>query len=125
MSKGLAGKTIAICGTRKTEEMRTLVEKQGGQAVIRSLQGTVFLAKEELKPGIETFVKQGADWVIFTTGIGTDTLIESADELHLGKHLCTFYQMRILLQEGIKPLQHSKNAEFSQTYLMKMERFVT
>lgn len=49
MSKGLAGKTIAICGTRKTEEMRTLVEKQGGQAVIRSLQGTVFLAKEELK----------------------------------------------------------------------------
>lgn len=42
MSKGLSGKTIAICGTRKTEEMRILVEKQGGQAVIRSLHNRIF-----------------------------------------------------------------------------------
>ncbi|KJF46844.1 MULTISPECIES: uroporphyrinogen-III synthase [Bacillus] len=102
MSKGLSGKTIAICGTRKTEEMRTLVEKQGGQAVIRSLQGTVFLAKEELKPGIETFVKQGADWVILTTGIGTDTLIESAEELQLGKEFMNILSNAHIASRGYK-----------------------
>ncbi|KIL14003.1 MULTISPECIES: uroporphyrinogen-III synthase [Bacillus] len=102
MSKGLAGKTIAICGTRKTEEMRTLVEKQGGQAVIRSLQGTVFLAKEELKPGIETFVKKGVDWVILTTGIGTDTLIESAEELHLGEEFMHILSNAQIASRGYK-----------------------
>ncbi|MCP1529914.1 uroporphyrinogen-III synthase [Bacillus pumilus] len=102
MSKGLAGKTIAICGTRKTEEMRTLVEKQGGQAVIRSLQGTVFLAKEELKPGIETFVKKGADWVILTTGVGTDTLIESAEELHLGEEFMHILSNAQIASRGYK-----------------------
>ncbi|MEI4790658.1 uroporphyrinogen-III synthase [Bacillus sp. FJAT-53060] len=102
MSKGLAGKTIAICGTRKTEEMRTLVEKQGGQAVIRSLQGTVFLAKEELQPGIETFVKQGADWVILTTGIGTDTLIESAEELNLGDAFMNILSNARIASRGYK-----------------------
>ncbi|MFS0654957.1 uroporphyrinogen-III synthase [Bacillus sp. 179-C3.3 HS] len=102
MRKGLEGKTIAICGTRKTEEMRTLVEKQGGQAVIRSLQGTVFLAKEELKPGIETFVKQGADWVILTTGIGTDTLIESAEELNVGASFMDILSKAQIASRGYK-----------------------
>ncbi|MDM5298340.1 uroporphyrinogen-III synthase [Bacillus pumilus] len=102
MRKGLAGKTIAICGTRKTEEMRTLVEKQGGKAVIRSLQGTVFLAKEELKPDIETFVKQGADWVILTTGIGTDTLIESAEELQLGEAFMELLSNAHIASRGYK-----------------------
>ncbi|MFJ5963178.1 uroporphyrinogen-III synthase [Bacillus sp. NPDC093026] len=102
MSKGLSGKTIAICGTRKTEEMRTLVEKQGGKAVIRSLQGTVFLAKEELKPGIESVIKQGADWVILTTGIGTDTLIESAEEFNLGEAFMDILSNARIASRGYK-----------------------
>ncbi|MGE6632289.1 uroporphyrinogen-III synthase [Bacillus sp. NPDC077027] len=96
MSKGLSGKTVAICGTRKIEEMSILIEKQGGQAITRPLQGTVFLAKEELKPGIERFVTQGADWVIFTTGIGTETLVECAEELGLGQAF-----MEILMEANI------------------------
>lgn len=102
MRKGLDGMTIAICGTRKTEEMRTLVEKQGGQAVIRPLQGTVFLAKEELKPGIETFVEQGADWVILTSGIGANTLIESAEELHLGEAFMNILSNTHIASRGYK-----------------------
>ena len=99
--------------------------KARGQAVIRSLQGTVFLAKEELKPGIETFVKQGADWVILTTGIGTDTLIESAEELQLGKEFMNILSNAHIASRGYKTFAALKNAEFSLSSLMKTVQFVT
>ena len=70
MGNSLAGKHIVLGATRKTEEMSTLIEKQGGIASIRSLQGTVFKADEEVKRDLLEFVEKGADWVIFTTGIG-------------------------------------------------------
>ena len=81
MEKGLSGKRIVVGGTRKLEEMSTLIEKQGGIPVIRSLQGTVFLAEKEVEPDLVEFVEKGADWVIFTTGIGIETLINMAEKL--------------------------------------------
>ena len=41
--KRLNGKTIALAGQRKSEELSKLVENLGGQALIRPAQGTVFL----------------------------------------------------------------------------------
>jgi len=83
MEKGLSGKRIVVGGTRKLEEISTLIEKQGGLPVIRSLQGTVFLAEKEVEPDLIKFVEKGADWVIFTTGIGIETLIKLASKLGL------------------------------------------
>ncbi|MEC3605813.1 uroporphyrinogen-III synthase [Bacillus glycinifermentans] len=81
MAKGLNGKRIAIGGSRKIDEISTLIEKQGGIPVVRSLQGTVFLAEKEVEPDLKAFVETGADWVIFTTGIGTETLVNVAEKL--------------------------------------------
>jgi uroporphyrinogen-III synthase len=81
MEKGLSGKRIVVGGTRKLEEISTLIEKQGGIPVIRSLQGTVFLAEKEVEPDLVEFVEKGADWVIVTTGIGIETLINIAAKL--------------------------------------------
>ncbi|NMD69885.1 uroporphyrinogen-III synthase [Bacillus sp. DNRA2] len=81
MGHALTGKTIAIAGSRKLEEISALIEKQGGMAVIRPLQGTVFLAEKEVEPDLRKFIEEGADWVILTTGIGTDTLIDLADKM--------------------------------------------
>jgi uroporphyrinogen-III synthase len=80
MGKSLAGKHIVLGASRKTEEMSTLIEKQGGKASVRSLQGTVFKA-EEVKHDLKVFIEEGADWVIFTTGIGFQTLLEQAESL--------------------------------------------
>lgn len=55
MGKGLNGKRIAIGGSRKTEEITKLIEKQGGTAVVRSLQGTVYLAEDQIEPDVRTF----------------------------------------------------------------------
>lgn len=57
MGKGLLGKHVAIGGSRKTEEISTIIEKQGGIPVIRPLQGTVYLAEKQVEPDLRTFVE--------------------------------------------------------------------
>ena len=42
MGKALSGKHIVLGASRKTEEMSTLIEKQGGTASVRSLTRNCF-----------------------------------------------------------------------------------
>ncbi|MBE3570452.1 MAG: uroporphyrinogen-III synthase [Bacillales bacterium] len=82
MSKGLAGKRVVIGGSRKTEEMSTLIEKQGGTPIVRPLQGTtVFKAEKEVEPDLRRFVDEGSDWTVFTTGLGIQTLLDLAEKI--------------------------------------------
>lgn len=81
MDKPLKGKHIVLGASRKTEEMTLLIEKQGGIASVRSLQGTVFKAEEEVKSDLLKFIAEGADWIIFTTGIGIQALLDLAESL--------------------------------------------
>ncbi|WP_374717411.1 uroporphyrinogen-III synthase [Neobacillus sp.] len=83
MHKRLAGRKIAFCGSRKIEEISQLIERQGGIPLHRPLQGTVFFAEKEVEPDLVQFVEQGADWVVFTTGMGTEALVEIAEKLGL------------------------------------------
>jgi uroporphyrinogen-III synthase len=79
--RALEGKHIVIAGSRKTDEMTAIIEKKGGTAAVRSLQGTVFLAEEELEADLRKFADQGADWAVFTTGIGLETLLTQAEKI--------------------------------------------
>lgn len=81
MGKGLEGKKIVIAGSRKTEEMSVLIKKQGGLPLIRPLQGTVFLAAEEVGSKLKKLIAAPPDWMVFTTGIGTEALTAAADQL--------------------------------------------
>lgn len=81
MGNELTGKHIVLGASRKTEEMTLLIEKQGGKASVRSLQGTVKKAGKELENDLKLFADHGADWVILTTGIGLETLLEQAEVL--------------------------------------------
>lgn len=83
MGKVLTGKKIALGGTRKIEEFTTIIEKQGGEALWRPLQGTTFFNEVEISDDIVHYIKNDFDWSIFTTGIGLTTLIDSADKICL------------------------------------------
>ncbi|GAE26412.1 uroporphyrinogen-III synthase [Halalkalibacter wakoensis JCM 9140] len=83
MKTGLSGKKIVLAASRKTDEMSKLVEKQNGTPLVRSLQGTVFKADEQVKADIKKIVNEQFDWMIFTTGIGTNALVDLAEELDL------------------------------------------
>jgi len=80
MGNVLLGKRIVIAGSRKTDEMSVLIEKQGGIPLVRSLQGTVFLAEKEVEPDLKQVVQAGVDLFIFTTGIGTQTLLDISEK---------------------------------------------
>ncbi|MFD2215236.1 uroporphyrinogen-III synthase [Metabacillus endolithicus] len=82
--KRLTGKTIALAGQRKSEELSKLVENLGGAALIRPAQGTVFLDDTNVEKEIKALIDGNFNWLIFTTGIGTDKLYQTAVNMGLG-----------------------------------------
>ncbi|GAE28883.1 uroporphyrinogen-III synthetase [Halalkalibacter hemicellulosilyticusJCM 9152] len=102
LKKGLSGKKIVLAASRKTEEMSVLVEKQGGIPLVRSLQGTVFQADGEVKPILKETIQNGFDWAIFTTGIGTQALINIAEELSLKEDFLTQLNKANVAARGYK-----------------------
>lgn len=102
MNKGLDGRKIVIAGSRKTEEMSILIEKQGGVPVLRPLQGTVFLAEQELESDIHHFINFGADWTIFTTGIGLTTLIDMSEKMGVGEEFLACIHQANVASRGYK-----------------------
>lgn len=104
MGKELIGKRIAIGASRKTEEMSRLIEKQGGIPVVRSLQGTVFLADKLVEPDLQKLVQTGADWVIFTTGTGIEALLRVAEDLGIMDQFLHIIQHAKVASRGYKTL---------------------
>ena len=81
MGKELTEKRVVIAGSKKTEEMSFLIEQQGGQPLIRSLQGMVILAENEVKKELLQNIDSKADWMIFTTGTGLGAMLHQAELL--------------------------------------------
>lgn len=77
----LSGKTVALLAARKVEEQSTIVKNLGGIPLSRPSQGTVFLKDENIKDQVLNIINGDFDWLILTTGIGTETLIKIADEM--------------------------------------------
>jgi len=113
MKKGMFGKRIVIGGTRKLEELCTLVEKQGGVPLIRSLQGTIFLAEEDVERDLAEFVHQRADWVIFTTGIGFETLLTISAKLGLERSFLQTIRNARVASRGYKTLAALKKFDIN------------
>lgn len=82
MSKDLQNKKIVIAGSQKTEEMAEIIERRGGVSLVRSLQGLTYSDPVEVEEDVKRFTRQGADWFIFTTGIGFEAMIHAAERLN-------------------------------------------
>ncbi|WP_020619436.1 uroporphyrinogen-III synthase [Paenibacillus daejeonensis] len=81
----LEGKVIAITGPRKAEEMSRMIGKFGGSAVVRPAQGTVFLDDSRIREQLTALIEQPAEWLILTTGVGTEALLQTAEKLGLSE----------------------------------------
>ncbi|MDF2963299.1 MAG: uroporphyrinogen methyltransferase [Paenibacillus sp.] len=75
----LEGKRIALTGPRKAAELSVIVEKLGGIPLVRPAQGTVAVEKEKVEAEIVKFLQEGADWIILTTGVGAEMLVQAAE----------------------------------------------
>lgn len=93
---------IAITGSRKSEEISTLIRKKGGEPVIRAIQETVKVAVSTLQEDLYKVVNNGIDWAVFTTGIGTTALFEAAEELGVLKQYLQVLQKAKIAVRGYK-----------------------
>lgn len=84
---GLAGKKVVLTGTRRLEEISSLVCSKGGIPLVRSTQGQVYGTEKELEPYIHRLVEGEYDWVILTTGAGTETILKVAEAMGLREEL--------------------------------------
>ncbi|GFN32755.1 uroporphyrinogen-III synthase [Paenibacillus xylaniclasticus] len=92
----LSGKTIAVTGPRKAEEMSRMIGKFGGRAVIRPAQGTVFLDDSQFAEQLQSLIEQPVDWLVLTTGVGTEALLSTAEKLgQLDSFIETLRKVRI------------------------------
>lgn len=99
---GLQDKHIAVTGARKGEEISQLIANMGGIAHIRPTQGTVLLDEQQVAPDLKRLLTEGADWLILTTGIGSQTLLERAEGLGLGEQLIEFMRQVKIAARGYK-----------------------
>ncbi len=111
MQRALEGKKIVIAGSRKIDEMSALIEKRGGSVLVRPLQGTVFLNESELADDLRRLAEQGADWIVFTTGIGLETLVAQAEKMGIREAFQTVLQQARVAARGYKTVGALKKLE--------------
>lgn len=107
----LENKKVVLAASRKTDEMSTLIQKRGGEAVIRSLQGTVFLNDTQIREDLQKIVQEQFDWMIFTTGMGLNTMLELAEEMELREPLLQMIQQAKTGARGYKTLAALKKIQ--------------
>jgi len=81
VAKGLQGKRVVITGSRKLKELSEIIERQGGEAVVRPQQGLLVLKEQEVEQDLLQWIEEGTDWSLFTTGTGLSALLEQAERI--------------------------------------------
>jgi len=101
----LDGRTIAITGQRRADEMAELVRRLGGNPYIAP---TVSLRTEESGPEAERLASallEGVDWAVFYTGIGVRSIFEVAGRLNQANALLEKLKTAKVLSRGRKSLR--------------------
>jgi uroporphyrinogen-III synthase len=104
----LEGKRIAITGPRKAAELSVIVEKLGGTPLVRPAQGTVAVEKQKLEAEIRQFLEYGADWIILTTGVGTERLYQAAEGIGMADAFVERLKQTSIAARGYKTVRYLK-----------------
>lgn len=98
----LKDKRIVIAGSQKTTEMGLIIEKQGGTPIVRSLQGLTMFEEDAIAEQMRQLAEAGADWIIFTTGIGAESLLTAADKLGIKSEVLAAFSQAKIATRGYK-----------------------
>lgn len=98
----LEGKLIAVTGPRKADDLSRMIQKFGGEAVLRPAQGTVFLDDSLIESQLRALIDNPAEWLILTTGVGTEALLQTAEKLGLAESFLGALQSMKLGARGYK-----------------------
>jgi uroporphyrinogen-III synthase len=104
----LEGKRVALTGPRKAAELSIIVEKLGGIPLIRPAQGTVAIEKQKVEVEVQRLLAEGTDWIIFTTGVGTEMLYQVAAEMGVADAFVERLQQAQIAARGYKTVKYLK-----------------
>ncbi|MBO9608950.1 MAG: uroporphyrinogen-III synthase [Paenibacillaceae bacterium] len=79
----LEGKIIAVTGPRKADDLGRMIGKFGGTALMRPAQGVAYLDDTSIERQLISLIERPADWIVLTTGAGTDVLMQAAAKFGL------------------------------------------
>lgn len=80
---GLKGKKVAVAASRQAKAIDTLISKHGGNTIQLPIQGEYQLNDSICQQDVKKLVENTFDFVILTTGIGAETLEQSAQKLNI------------------------------------------
>ncbi|AXF56948.1 uroporphyrinogen-III synthase [Salicibibacter kimchii] len=111
--KHLEGKHVVLTASRKTDEMQTLLHKQGATSDVRPMQGTIKQNKETVTRLMKEGLTGHVDWFIFTTGIGVTMLMECAEEASVNDEFLEKMASANVAARGYKTVAALKKLDIS------------
>lgn len=98
----LLGKHVAVTGPRCEEEFSRIVGKLGGTPWVYPAQGTVYSNGDQLMFQIMELLWRPVDWLVLTTGIGTEALLSMAEKLGMRNELLSVMKKSRIAARGYK-----------------------
>lgn len=115
--KGLNGKVIGVAATRRADIIKALIQKNGGFAKVFSIQGEQQLNEDICKENVREFLANPYDMVVLTTGIGAQTLENTAHDLNEYSNFIQKLNRSPLAIRGSKTLKWLKENSLSATFI--------
>ncbi|MGN7359197.1 uroporphyrinogen-III synthase [Paenibacillus sp. SAF-054] len=109
----LTGMTIALTGPRKADDMVKIVEKMGGNALIRPAQGTVFLDDSKVRSDLADWIAAPPTWTILTTGMGLDALFAISADMGMEKDYLDALRKSSIAARGYKTVNALRKRELT------------
>ena len=111
----LLGRRVAIAGDRRFDDIKLLVEKQGGEAVSRPMMRSASLDDPETTEALLKLCDEGCDWLILVTGMGTRAMVGAAETLGRKDDLLERMQAAKIAGRGYKTVKALKELGLKPT----------
>lgn len=104
-TKALMGRRVAVAGDRRFDDIRLLVEKQGGEAVSRPMMRSAPLDDPQTTSAVLKLCDEGCDWLVLVTGMGTRAMVGVAETLGRKDDLLARMQAAKIAARGYKTVK--------------------
>ncbi|WP_080874446.1 uroporphyrinogen-III synthase [Oceanobacillus timonensis] len=114
---GLNGKKVAVAASRQAEAIDTMISKQGGNTMQLPIQGAYQLNDSICENDVKTLIENTFDLIILTTGIGAETLEQSAQKLNIHHSFIDKLKSSKLAIRGSKTTKWMKQHQLTPSIL--------
>lgn len=113
----LLGRNITVTGPRCEVEFTRMVLKMGGSPFICPAQGNVYSDDGLLEEQLRSLTTTSVDWLVLTTGVGTEALVAKAEELGMKEQLIAFMSRTRIAARGYKTVNALRKLRVEPTLI--------